>query len=42
MIELHGGNLDITSRVGEGTAVTITLPRVRVLRGNLRLAASGR
>jgi signal transduction histidine kinase len=42
MIELHGGSLDITSRVGEGTAVTITLPRVRVLRGNLRLAASGR
>jgi len=42
MIELHGGELQIASKVGSGTSVTVKLPRERVLRGNLRLAAIGR
>jgi two-component system cell cycle sensor histidine kinase PleC len=40
MIELHGGMLTISSNVGSGTTVTVKLPRERVLRGNLRLAAT--
>ncbi len=40
MIELHDGALTIASNVGSGTVVTVKLPRERVLRGNLRLAAS--
>jgi signal transduction histidine kinase len=40
MIELHDGSLTIASNVGSGTVVTVKLPRERVLRGNLRLAAS--
>jgi len=42
MIELHGGELQIASKVGSGTSVTVKLPRERVLRGNLRLAAIAR
>jgi signal transduction histidine kinase len=40
MIELHDGTLTIASNVGSGTVVTVKLPRERVLRGNLRLAAT--
>ncbi|MGH6928885.1 MAG: ATP-binding protein, partial [Dongiaceae bacterium] len=40
MIELHDGMLTISSNVGSGTIVTVKLPRERVLRGNLRLAAT--
>jgi signal transduction histidine kinase len=40
MIELHDGALTIASNVGSGTIVTVRLPRERVLRGNLRLAAT--
>jgi signal transduction histidine kinase len=40
MIELHDGALTIASNVGSGTIVTVKLPRERVLRGNLRLAAT--
>jgi len=40
MIELHDGTLGISSSVGSGTVVTVMLPRERVLRGNLRLAAT--
>ncbi|MGH6932360.1 MAG: ATP-binding response regulator [Dongiaceae bacterium] len=39
MIELHGGALNIKSDLGVGTTVEVKLPRERVLRGNLRLAA---
>jgi len=31
LAELHGGTLTITSAPGEGTAVTVTLPRERVI-----------
>ena len=31
LMELHGGSLDLTSVVGAGTAVTITLPRDRIV-----------
>ena len=40
MVELHDGTLTISSNVGSGTAVIVRLPRERVLRGNLRLAAT--
>jgi signal transduction histidine kinase len=40
MVELHDGSLTISSNVGSGTAVIVKLPRERVLRGNLRLAAT--
>lgn len=40
---LHGGRIEIESRLGEGTRVTLTLPPERNLtspsRGNLRLVA---
>ncbi len=42
MIELHGGTLTIDSKIASGTVVEVRLPRERVLRGNLRLAATGR
>jgi two-component system cell cycle sensor histidine kinase PleC len=42
MVELHGGTLSIKSEIGAGTSVEVKLPRERVLRGNLRLAAVGR
>jgi len=32
LAELHGGTLTIASTPGEGTAVTVTLPRERVIR----------
>ncbi len=32
LAELHGGRLRLTSRVGEGTCVTVEFPRARVLR----------
>ena len=28
LVELHGGSIDISSRVGEGTTVSVTLPRI--------------
>jgi signal transduction histidine kinase len=31
LVELHGGNLDVTSALGVGTTVTITFPENRVL-----------
>lgn len=31
LVELHGGRLDIDSREGQGTTVTVTLPKERVL-----------
>lgn len=31
LVELHGGQLDITSRQGDGTCVTVTLPAERVV-----------
>lgn len=31
LMELHGGGLDLRSRLGEGTTVTMTIPAVRVL-----------
>jgi signal transduction histidine kinase len=31
LVELHEGRLDIASRLGEGTTVTITLPKRRVV-----------
>jgi signal transduction histidine kinase len=31
LVELHEGRLDIASRLGEGTTVTITLPKSRVV-----------
>ncbi|HUL07374.1 MAG TPA: HAMP domain-containing sensor histidine kinase, partial [Candidatus Acidoferrum sp.] len=40
MVELHDGSLTISSNVGSGTVVVVKLPRERVLRGNLRLAAT--
>ncbi len=40
MVELHDGSLTISSNVGSGTAVVVKLPRDRVLRVNLRLAAT--
>ena len=39
-VELHDGSLTISSNVGSGTVVVVKLPRERVLRGNLRLAAT--
>jgi len=34
LVELHGGRLDIKSRKGEGTAVTVTFPAYRSAPGN--------
>ena len=31
MVELHGGSIDLTSRLGEGTTVTIRLPGERIV-----------
>jgi len=31
LMELHGGNLSITSKVGKGTSVTITFPSTRIV-----------
>jgi signal transduction histidine kinase len=31
LVELHGGTLTIASALGEGTTVTVTLPRERVM-----------
>jgi signal transduction histidine kinase len=31
LVELHGGTLSLASRLGEGTTVTVTLPRQRVI-----------
>ncbi|MCB1651566.1 MAG: PAS domain S-box protein [Alphaproteobacteria bacterium] len=32
MIELHGGHLELTSRIGQGTTVLITIPENRILK----------
>ncbi len=39
--ELHGGTLTITSKPGEGTTVTVRLPRERTLPGTSTEAAGG-
>jgi two-component system NtrC family sensor kinase len=34
IVQEHGGSIDVTSRVGEGTAITVSLPIARAsLRG---------
>ncbi|WP_341705490.1 ATP-binding protein, partial [Ferrovibrio sp.] len=38
LVELHGGSLDLDSRLGEGTTVTVTLPAERCRRGPLAAA----
>jgi PAS domain S-box-containing protein len=35
LTELHGGRLEITSAVGQGTTVTVSLPSYRVMRSTL-------
>ena len=32
LVELHGGRMEIESRVGQGTTVRVTLPPERVMR----------
>jgi signal transduction histidine kinase len=39
LVHAHGGRIDLFSRVGEGTRVTITLPRERVLHEMVSTAA---
>jgi signal transduction histidine kinase len=42
MVELHGGNIQITSRLGKGTAVTVRLPADRVIQvGDAAKLAAG-
>ncbi|MBS0469603.1 MAG: sensor histidine kinase [Proteobacteria bacterium] len=40
LIEHHGGRIELNSRVGEGTTVTVYLPAERVIGGNALQAAS--
>jgi two-component system cell cycle sensor histidine kinase PleC len=40
LIEAHGGSVTLTSRVGDGTCVTVTLPEARVCQPQLLKAAS--
>jgi signal transduction histidine kinase len=40
IVELHGGNIDITSRVGAGTTVTVHLPASRIVHPRNRGPAS--
>ncbi|MEO3430684.1 ATP-binding protein [Pelagibius sp. CAU 1746] len=44
LVELHGGRLEVESRLGEGTKVSIHLPTSRILEGDgrRRKGASGR
>ena len=39
LVELHGGSLDLQSRLGVGTTVTVRLPEERVVRSESRPAA---
>ena len=38
LMELHGGRLELTSEVGRGTTVTVTLPAERVVSANRQVA----
>ena len=41
LIELHGGTLDLQSRVGAGTTVTVRLPAVRIVRPGPAVSTPG-
>jgi len=39
LVELHGGTLGMTSKLGVGTTVTVTFPRTRIIRQRISVAA---
>ena len=41
LVDLHGGTFDIKSKLRQGTLVTITLPRERVMQALPRLSEPG-
>ncbi|HEX7420414.1 MAG TPA: ATP-binding protein, partial [Thermoanaerobaculia bacterium] len=41
IVQEHGGRIDVTSRVGEGTAITVSLPIVQTSISGYPLPVSG-